>query len=68
MPGRTSEPYGRPAAPAPVRLRPGGRTPTARGVAAAVLAVAALVTAANVGPARAADRPPDPPAVGRSLP
>lgn len=64
MPGSTSEPYGHPGAPTPARLRPGGRTSTARGVAAAVLAVAALVTVANAGPARAADTAPAPPAVG----
>ncbi len=56
MPGRTSEPYGRPTA----RYW--------RGVAAAVLAVAALITAANAGPARAADAPPGPTAVQRSQP
>ncbi len=68
MPGRTSEPYGHPGAPTPVRPRPAGLTPTARGVAAAVLAIAALVTAANAGPARAADHAPAPPAVGRAHP
>ncbi|POX56771.1 hypothetical protein C3489_02990 [Streptomyces sp. Ru71] len=36
------------------RLRPPGGTPFTRGVAAAVLAVAALITAANAGPAKAA--------------
>lgn len=53
-------PAARPDQPSPYadsRLRPAGGTPVARGVAAAVLAVAALVTAANVGPARAATLP-----------
>ncbi|MGW2909644.1 hypothetical protein ACWC9X_04205 [Streptomyces asoensis] len=46
MPGRTSA---RPSAP------------FARAVAAAVLAVTALITAANAGPARATDADPAPP-------
>ncbi|KUM91598.1 hypothetical protein AQI88_36350 [Streptomyces cellostaticus] len=46
MLGRTSAPYGRPT------------TRYARGVAAAVVAVAALITAANAGPARAAEPRP----------
>ncbi|MEV0978606.1 hypothetical protein [Streptomyces sp. NPDC049915] len=39
------------------RLRPPGTTPVTRGVVAAVLAVAALVTAANACPAKAASHP-----------
>ena len=44
MLGRTPTPYGHPTAR------------YLRGLAAAVLAVAALITAANAGPARAADQ------------
>ncbi|MFD5582459.1 hypothetical protein [Streptomyces sp. NPDC057413] len=40
------------------RPRPGGAAPVTRGVAAAVLAVATLITAANVCPARAATHAP----------
>ncbi|MEU5532033.1 hypothetical protein [Streptomyces sp. NPDC020362] len=60
--GRTSAPYGRPTALPHSRLRSNGATPTLRGVAAAVLAVAALITAANAVPARAADALPTRPA------
>ncbi|MGW2031390.1 hypothetical protein [Streptomyces spinosus] len=56
MPGRTSAPY----APPHSRIRPIGRTSTARGIIAAVIAAAALLLAANAGPARAADTPPAP--------
>ncbi|MGW0766072.1 hypothetical protein [Streptomyces sp. NPDC002676] len=68
MHGRTSAPDGRPTAlpdcrlPHP-RLRACGGASTARGVAAAVIAVVALVAAANAGPARAADHTPAPAAV-----
>ncbi|MEU3984746.1 hypothetical protein AB0F77_32585 [Streptomyces sp. NPDC026672] len=54
MPGRSSA---RPTALPHTRLRSFGGTPTARGLAAAVLAVAALVMAANVVPAHA-EQPP----------
>ena len=37
--------YGRPFAPAPSRMRSSGGNPTARGVAAAVVTVIALVAA-----------------------
>ncbi|KUN10449.1 hypothetical protein AQI95_01640 [Streptomyces yokosukanensis] len=46
MPGRTSAPFERPT------------TRYARAVAAAVVAAAALITAANAGPARAAEPHP----------
>ncbi|MFJ9704383.1 hypothetical protein [Streptomyces sp. NPDC101234] len=39
-------------------MRSIGGTPTARSIAAAVIAVAALITAANAGPARATDDSP----------
>ncbi|WP_190016235.1 hypothetical protein [Streptomyces lucensis] len=69
MHGRTSAPYGRPTPePAPARLRTGGSTPTARGVAAAVIAAAALVIAANAGPARAAEPTHAPTAVQHAAP
>lgn len=57
--GRTSA---RPTASSPSRIRSVGGTPTARSVAAAVVAVAALITAANAGPARATDNSPASPA------
>ncbi|MGV9785746.1 hypothetical protein [Streptomyces sp. NPDC003435] len=61
MPGRIPAPVARPRTPARNRLlRPAAATPLARGVAAAVVAVAALVTAANAGPARASDTAPEP--------
>ncbi|MEU6194097.1 hypothetical protein [Streptomyces sp. NPDC047061] len=50
MPGRTSA---RPTASPTARY--------ARGVVAAVIAVAALITAANAGPARATDNSPGSP-------
>ncbi|MGY4977957.1 hypothetical protein ACWCYL_12445 [Streptomyces sp. 900105755] len=53
MLGRTSA---RPTASAPTS--PGARY--ARGLVAAVIAVAALITAANAGPARATDGAPAP--------
>jgi hypothetical protein len=53
--GRTSA---RPTALPHSRLRSIGGTPTVRSVAAAVIAVAALITAANAGPARATDDTP----------
>ncbi|MFF8906170.1 hypothetical protein [Streptomyces olivaceoviridis] len=56
MPGRTSAPY----APPHSRIRPIGRTSTARGIIAAVIAAATLLLAANAGPARAADITPAP--------
>ncbi|MEU7359335.1 MULTISPECIES: hypothetical protein [Streptomyces] len=56
MPGRTSAPY----APPHSRIRPIGRTSTARGIVAAVIAAATLLLAANAGPARAADTTPAP--------
>ncbi len=59
MPGRTSA---RPTALARSRMRSIGGTPTARSLVAAVIAVAALITAANAGPARATDSSPDSPA------
>ncbi|MFJ8488898.1 hypothetical protein ACIRBZ_11095 [Streptomyces sp. NPDC094038] len=59
MLGRTSA---RPTARSRSRARSIGWTPTARSVAAAVIAVAALITAANAGPARATDNSPDSPA------
>ncbi|GGN04282.1 hypothetical protein GCM10011578_027450 [Streptomyces fuscichromogenes] len=63
MPGRTSaRPTASPAALPPSRIRSIGGTPVARGVAAAVIAVAALITAANAGPARATDGSPGSPA------
>ncbi|MEU9239261.1 hypothetical protein [Streptomyces shenzhenensis] len=43
-------------------MRSIGGTPTARSLVAAVIAVAALITAANAGPARATDSSPDSPA------
>ena len=52
MLGRTPA---RPTALPHSRLRSVGGNPTARSVAAAVIAVAALITAANAGPARATD-------------
>ncbi|RPE42341.1 hypothetical protein EDD90_5467 [Streptomyces sp. Ag109_O5-1] len=55
MLGRTSA---RPTARPHSRMRSIGGTPTARSVAAAVIAVAALITAANAGPARATDGSP----------
>ncbi|MFJ3231462.1 hypothetical protein [Streptomyces sp. NPDC086787] len=55
MLGRSSA---RPAALPRARLRSIGRAPAARGLAAAVLAVVALTTAANTGPASAADSRP----------
>lgn len=57
MQGRTPAPYG-PPTPAPLipaRIRLSAATPTVRGVAAAVIAAAALILAANAGPAHAAD-------------
>ncbi|BDH08803.1 hypothetical protein [Streptomyces seoulensis] len=60
MPGRSPAPVARPHAPARTRRRPAAATPLARGVAAAVVAVVALVTAANAGPARASDTAPAP--------
>ncbi|MEU6817746.1 hypothetical protein [Streptomyces sp. NPDC046860] len=60
MPGRTPAHVARPHAPFLARLRPAATTPFARGVAAAVVAVAALVTAANAGPARASDTVQEP--------
>ena len=63
MHGRTPAPYGHPTALPLSRPRPTATTSTARGVAAAVLAVAALITAANAGPARTTDTPSNPPAV-----
>ncbi|TVZ94237.1 hypothetical protein FB157_105305 [Streptomyces sp. BK340] len=68
MHGHTSAPYGRPTALPLSRPRPSRGTPAARGVAAAVLAIAALITAANAGPARATDAPPSPPAVQQPQP
>lgn len=59
MLGRTSA---RPTALPHSRLRSIGGTPTARSVAAAVIAVAALIIAANAGPARATDDPAGSPA------
>ncbi|MFB7502810.1 hypothetical protein [Streptomyces broussonetiae] len=62
MQGRTPAPYGRPT-PAPLipsRIRLTAGTPTARGVAAAVIAASVLVLAANAGPAHAAAQPPGP--------
>lgn len=59
MLGRTSA---RPTARPRFRVRSIGGTPTARSVAAAVIAVAALITAANAGPARATDNAPGSPA------
>ncbi|WP_189818927.1 hypothetical protein [Streptomyces olivaceoviridis] len=56
MPGRTSAPY----APPHSRIRPIGRTSTARGIVAAVIAAATLLLAANAGPARAAGATPAP--------
>ncbi|MFI1832346.1 hypothetical protein [Streptomyces olivaceoviridis] len=56
MPGRTSAPY----APPHPRIRPIGRTSTARGIVAAVIAAATLLLAANAGPARAAGTAPAP--------
>ncbi|KUN26957.1 MULTISPECIES: hypothetical protein [Streptomyces] len=56
MPGRTSAPY----APPHSRIRPIGRTSTARGIVAAVIAAATLLLAANAGPARAAGTAPAP--------
>ncbi len=56
VPGRTSAPY----APPHSRIRPIGRTSTARGIIAAVIAAAALLLAANAGPARAAGTTPAP--------
>ncbi|MGW3459463.1 hypothetical protein ACWDE9_07615 [Streptomyces olivaceoviridis] len=56
MPGRTSAPY----APPHSRIRPIGRTSTARGIVAAVIAAATLLLAANAGPARAAGTTPAP--------
>ncbi|MET8773107.1 hypothetical protein, partial [Streptomyces sp. NPDC004658] len=56
MPGRTSAPY----APPHSRIRPIARTSTARGIIAAVIAAAALLLAANAGPARAAGTAPAP--------
>ncbi|MEU9340430.1 hypothetical protein AB0D74_04295 [Streptomyces sp. NPDC048278] len=55
MLGRTSA---RPTARSRSRVRSIGGTPTVRSVAAAVIAVAALITAANAGPARATDGSP----------
>ncbi|MEV7976518.1 hypothetical protein [Streptomyces sp. NPDC086519] len=43
-------------------MRSIGGTPTARSLVAAVIAVAALITAANAGPARATDSSPGSPA------
>ena len=64
MPGRTSAPYGSPTPEAaPSRPRMNGGTPAARAVAAAVIAAATLIVAANAGPARAADTAPGPAAV-----
>ncbi|MFJ4006858.1 hypothetical protein ACIPWL_25870 [Streptomyces sp. NPDC090023] len=61
MPGRTPAPVARPHTPARSRpLRPAAATPLARGIAAAVVAVATLVAAANAGPARASDTAPEP--------
>lgn len=57
MLGRTSARYERPSALPHPLLRPGRRTSAVRGVAAAVIAVAALITAANAVPAPA-DQPP----------
>ncbi|MFG2121923.1 hypothetical protein [Streptomyces sp. NPDC048710] len=68
MHGRTYAPYGHPTALPPSRPRPSGGNPAARGVAAAVLAITALITAANAGPARATDAPPSPPTVQQSQP
>ncbi|WP_406438162.1 hypothetical protein OHB00_26485 [Streptomyces sp. NBC_00631] len=59
MPGRTSA---RPTALRRSRIRSLGGTPTARSVVAAVIAVGALITAANAGPARATDGSPGSPA------
>ncbi|WEP00515.1 hypothetical protein A6P39_021155 [Streptomyces sp. FXJ1.172] len=62
MQGRTPAPYGRPT-PAPLipsRIRLTAGTPTARGVAAAVIAAAALILAANAGPAHATTPAPAP--------
>ncbi|ALO94963.1 hypothetical protein SHL15_3857 [Streptomyces hygroscopicus subsp. limoneus] len=56
VPGRTSAPY----APPHSRIRPIGRTSTARGIVAAVIAAATLLLAANAGPARAAGTAPAP--------
>jgi hypothetical protein len=55
--GRTSARYERPSALPHLRLRPSRRTSTVRGVAAAVVAVAALITAANAVPAHASQPP-----------
>ncbi|MYS18539.1 hypothetical protein [Streptomyces sp. SID4982] len=60
MPGRSPAPVARPRPPARTRLRPAATSPLARGVAAAVVAVVALVSAANAGPARASDTAPAP--------
>ncbi len=65
MHGRTSAPYGHsPALPdcrlPHTRLRACGGNSTTRGVTAAVIAVVALITAANAGPAGAAARTPAP--------
>lgn len=61
MLGRTSARYERPSALPRLLPRPGGRTSAVRGVAAAVIAVAALVSAANAVPAHTG-RPPAQPA------
>ncbi|MET8693912.1 hypothetical protein [Streptomyces bauhiniae] len=60
MPGRTPAPVARPHAPARARLRLADAGPFARGVVAAVVAVATLVLAGHACPARAADAGPEP--------
>ncbi|MGW2209396.1 hypothetical protein [Streptomyces sp. NPDC001781] len=60
MPGRTPTPVARPHAAARARLRPADAGPFARGVVAAVVAVATLVIAGHACPARAADAVPEP--------
>ncbi|MGW4194032.1 hypothetical protein [Streptomyces sp. NPDC005004] len=61
MPGRTSAAPGRTGAHPRPRLRRTADDPSlTRGVVAAVVAVAALVVAANAGPAPAPDSPSAP--------
>ncbi|MGV9337337.1 hypothetical protein [Streptomyces sp. NPDC003688] len=63
MPGRTSAAPGRTGAfPRPRPRRDAADGSLTRGVVAAVVAVAALVVAANAGPAHTPDTPSPPPA------